>query len=169
MRDLWVNISPYFPVELPNSIVIWDQVSENFQFPQTDQDISRYGPLKQYVLGFLKDIKLLNIINTEGMVTFLLNILMLNITFVDLGFYTMVEVNDLIVSLRDLLFRKLKLEKRAEKVEFEVLQEIIECKKIIGNTFQKLILFIADIRSQIFCHRFKELFISSSKSPALQK
>lgn len=156
LRDLWVNITPYYPVELPNNIVIWEEVNEKVEFPHTDQNIEQYKELKEFVLATLENItpEQLSIDPKEGMVGMIHNSLQLCISFVELGFYSKEEINRLVQYLRALHFQKLKA----------ISPEIIECKKVIVVIFEKLIYFLADIRTKLFCVEFKKIYSRSTNT-----
>lgn len=46
LRDLWINVSPFYEVPLPNKIKMWESLTDGIQFPFHMGSIDHYDKLK---------------------------------------------------------------------------------------------------------------------------
>ena len=53
LRDIWVNISLYYEVKVPNYVKVWDEMDGSITLPSTYHDISTYDNLKEFMIKYL--------------------------------------------------------------------------------------------------------------------
>lgn len=111
MTNMWINISPFYKITLPNPIKTYDGLTDRLTFTHFHGKHIIYDKVKEYIPKYLRSFTNKYLIEDPMEVKLLNSLLEIMLLMLELGMYSEVgEFNEIIEAVKNLLKKKFKLE-----------------------------------------------------------
>lgn len=111
MSNLWINISPFYKITLPNPIKTYEGLTDRLTFTHFHGKQIIYDKVKDYIPKYLRSFTYKYLIADPMEVRLLNNLLEIMLLMIELGMYSEVfEFNVIIDAVKALLRKRFKLE-----------------------------------------------------------
>ena len=106
---LWVDTTPYSKVDFEVNVLNWDQLRDSINIPCSKQEISKFVPIKEFILKFLTtETQMISVRGKEAKakISFMNTLLLLCTKMLKLGFFEdLLEINTLVTEMKRMLMK----------------------------------------------------------------